>query len=106
MKKVLLSVLIVSFIEMIVLLSCKKQPPCEGCNSSNKPPIAAAGPDITITLPLDSVLLDGSKSSDPDGKISEWQWTKFSGPDSLTIVKAAAATTVVKNLKVGTYQFE
>ncbi|MBD0376206.1 MAG: hypothetical protein ICV51_11305, partial [Flavisolibacter sp.] len=53
---------------------------CEGCNQNNKPPIAAAGPDTIITLPTDSTLLDGSKSGDPDGKISAWQWTKISGP--------------------------
>ncbi|HET6766136.1 MAG TPA: hypothetical protein VFH08_02015 [Chitinophagaceae bacterium] len=31
---------------------------------------AIAGPDQVITLPADSVLLDGSSSNDPDGRIS------------------------------------
>ncbi|GAA4733473.1 hypothetical protein GCM10023229_09440 [Flavisolibacter ginsenosidimutans] len=61
---------------------------------------------MAITLPLDSVLLDGSKSSDPDGKINAWQWTKLTGPASFTIASATAATTIVKNLKLGAYQFE
>jgi hypothetical protein len=51
-------------------------------------------------------MLDGSNSSDPDGKISAWKWTKVSGPASSTIVNATAVTTAVKHLKVGVYQFE
>ncbi|MDQ3847050.1 MAG: hypothetical protein M3342_24005, partial [Bacteroidota bacterium] len=86
--------------------SCKKEPFCEGCAGNNKPPLAAAGPDTVITLPLDSVLLDVSTSSDPDGKISAWQWTKVSGPVSFAIVNSSAAKTIVKGLAVGIYQFE
>lgn len=54
----------------LLFLSCKKELSCEGC-ADNKPPIAVAGQDVTIMLPTDSTLLDGSKSSDPDGSISE-----------------------------------
>ena len=53
------------------ITSCKKEYSCVGCIGNNQPSVAVAGPDTVITLPLDSVLLDGSKSSDPDGKISE-----------------------------------
>ena len=45
-------------------------------------PTAIAGPDQVITLPTDSISLDGSASSDPDGTISEWLWTKIEGPAS------------------------
>ena len=56
-------------------------------HEGNKPPIAVAGSDQVITLPTDSALLDGSASSDPDGKISDpiaigWRWEKISGPAS------------------------
>lgn len=54
---------------------------------NNKPPIAVAGPDQVITLPTDSVLLDGRTSSDPDGTISNYLWTKISGPSSFNIIK-------------------
>ena len=91
---------------MLLFLSCKKEYSCEDCIGNNHPPLAVAGPDTVITLPTDSVLLNGSKSSDPDGKISAWQWTKLTGPASFTIVSATAAITTVKNLKVGAYQFE
>jgi hypothetical protein len=55
---------IVSFILLIAVsvhISCKKEYSCEGCaaKNKNKPPIAVAGSDQTITLPIDSVSLDG-----------------------------------------------
>ena len=65
-----------------------------------------AGRDLTITLPFDSLMLDGSKSSDPDGKISGWQWTKISGPSSSKITNANAAQTSVVDLVQGVYLFE
>ncbi|HEY5772556.1 MAG TPA: PKD domain-containing protein [Chitinophagaceae bacterium] len=94
-------------IALVAIISCKKEYSCEGCaTKDNKPPIAMAGPDKVITLPTDSVLLDGSSSSDPDGMISEWLWTKISGPASFNILKPIDSFTKVKTLVVGTYQFE
>jgi len=55
-----------------IFLSCKKEISCDGCGDDNKSPIANAGPDQTITLPADSVILNGSVSSDPDGTISSY----------------------------------
>ena len=94
------------FAGLIFFFSCKKEYSCEGCIGGNKPPIANAGPDQTILLPTDSVTLDGSSSHDPDGTISNFQWTKISGPASFAINSAAAARTVVKSLVPGVYQFE
>jgi hypothetical protein len=51
-------------------------------------------------------LLNGSKSSDPDGKISAWQWTKISGPDSITIVNPTSAETWLTHLEEGYYLIE
>jgi hypothetical protein len=90
----------------IIFISCKKEHSCESCAEKNKPPIAIAGPDQVITLPTDSALLDGNASSDPDGKISEWLWTKISGPAPFSIINATGARTAVKNLVAGIYQFE
>src|SRR4030095_1073568 len=87
-------------------ISCKKEKSCKDCKEHNKPPIAVAGSDRVITLPADSALLDGSASSDPDGTISEWLWKKITGPASFNIANTSAPKTVVKNLGVGTYQFE
>jgi hypothetical protein len=88
------------------LNSCKKEMSCEDCKENNKPPISIAGPDQLLTLPADSVLLDGSSSSDPDGSISVWLWTKISGPASFYVVKPSDSITLIKNLTIGTYQFE
>ncbi|MGB8194866.1 MAG: PKD domain-containing protein, partial [Chitinophagaceae bacterium] len=72
----------------------------------NVPPIARAGNDQTITLPTNSVTLNGTLSSDPDGTISAFSWTKIGGPSQHTIVSPAGTTTVVNNLAQGTYSFE
>lgn len=94
-----------TFLAATLFLSCRKNPSCESCGV-NKVPVAIAGDDQVITLPTDSALLDGSKSGDPDGTISEWKWTKVSGPAPSDISNDAAEKTSVKNLVAGTYQFE
>jgi hypothetical protein len=91
---------------VVIFISCKKEKSCEGCRENNESPIAMAGPDQVITLPTDSILLDGTASSDPDGTISEWLWTKISGPASFNIISATAAKTITKNLAAGSYKFE
>jgi hypothetical protein len=88
-----------------VFLSCKKEKSCEGCVGNNRPPIAVAGPDQVISLPTDSISLDGSASNDPDGTISEWLWTEISGPASFNIINATTASTIVRNLFVGNHQW-
>ena len=88
----------------IVFSSCKKDKAPQ--QQTNKPPFANAGVDRVIALPTDSVSLDGSSSGDPDGSISHWLWTKISGPAFFTFGNKATTKTIVKNLIVGTYQFE
>jgi WD40-like Beta Propeller Repeat len=72
----------------------------------NQTPKSIAGPDTLIILPTDSVLLNGTASSDPDGIISEWHWQKISGPASFIFINSTSAITAVKNLTVGIYEFE
>ena len=91
---------------IIIFISCEKEYSYEGRADKNKSPIAKAGPDQVITLPADSILLDGNASSDPDGIISEWLWTKLSGPASFSIINVTVVRTIVKNLTAGIYQFE
>lgn len=102
MKKLILSIIV----GVIILVSCKKDDTCQGCSGTNKAPIVNAGADQTITLPTDSVLLDGSASTDPDGTIVEWEWKKISGPASFTFFYATISKPVVKNLQAGIYFFE
>lgn len=90
----------------VFFLSCAKEYSCENCKGNNKPPIANAGHDQAIVLPKDSTILDGSNSTDPDGRIVSFSWAKISGPTSFNINSAASETTTVKNLVEGVYQFE
>lgn len=45
----------------------------------NQPPVCVAGEDQTIKLPVNSVTLNGSASTDKDGKIVSYQWTDDAG---------------------------
>jgi K319L-like, PKD domain/Kelch motif/Galactose oxidase, central domain len=90
----------------IFLISCKKERSCEGCREKNQPPIARAGNDTAIILPIDSVTLNGSASTDPDGTITSYKWTKVSGPSSSNITKTDSSKTLVKGLVTGVYKFE
>ena len=96
MKHLFQTVTLILLFTGLLFCSCKKE----------KSPIAIAGPDQTISLPTNSILLDGSASSDPDGSITTWQWSKVSGPSSFTIANAGIAKTQVNDLAEGTYFFE
>jgi len=99
MKKLYIVINILCLI-IIAFTSCKKETSCEGCADikHNKPPIAVAGPDQLITLPTDSILLDNRTTSDQDGSISSYLWTKISGPSFFTILHEADLIKKVKNL--------
>lgn len=71
----------------------------------NQPPTANAGADQSITLPLNTITLNGS-GTDVDGTISTYQWSKIAGPAQFTIVSPTQAQTVINNLIQGIYQFE
>jgi hypothetical protein len=71
----------------------------------NQAPVANAGTDQIITLPVNSVTLNGS-GTDSDGNITSYRWTKTSGPASFTIVSPNSATTLVSGLAEGVYTFE
>ncbi|MCK7555103.1 PKD domain-containing protein [Chitinophaga sedimenti] len=73
--------------------------------AGNVAPVAKAGADVTITLPTNSVALDGSTSTDADGTITKYAWVKKSGPTAGTIASAATAKTNVTGLVEGTYTF-
>lgn len=67
---------------------------------------AKAGADQTITLPVNSVNLNGSGSSVvAGGSIASYKWTKTSGPASGTITSSTSASTSVTGLSAGVYVF-
>ncbi|MCO5238009.1 MAG: PKD domain-containing protein [Chitinophagaceae bacterium] len=73
---------------------------------SAPPPVADAGANQTITLPVNSVVLDGTKSTAPTGTISSYSWTKLSGPSTGAIATPTGSKTTVTNLSEGSYQFQ
>lgn len=70
--------------------------------SSNLAPVADAGPDQETTAT--TVTLDGINSTDADGSIITYEWTKVSGTGG-TITNPLSAGTSVSGLSVGTYVF-
>jgi VCBS repeat-containing protein len=71
----------------------------------NQAPVANAGSNIVITLPISSTTLNGAASSDPDGTIVTYVWSKTSGPAVYSIANTAAASTALSNLAEGVYVF-
>lgn len=79
-------------------------------NRQNKPnirPVARAGSDITVTTAAGEVMLDGSASTDADGKIVRYVWQKVSGPSYDYIADEVTANPTIKGLKYpGVYTYQ
>ena len=72
--------------------------------ASNQLPVASAGPDKSITLPLDYVTLDGS-GTDADGTITGYSWSQISGPNTAGFSSTTVAKPTVSGLIAGSYSF-
>lgn len=75
-------------------------------SSAPLPPIANAGPDQTIQLPVNNVTLDGSLSSFtlPATGIN-YSWVKSAGPATFTLAGATTVHPTVTGMIQGTYTF-
>lgn len=71
----------------------------------NVAPVANAGTDRTITLPTNSLTLQGA-GTDSDGTIVSWLWTQVSGPNTAVISTPTLVSTNISGLIQGTYQFQ
>jgi hypothetical protein len=120
MRKRLLKIILLTSIASIGISSCQKEynerngslPAGKAGNArgakgpkTNRPPVANAGADQVITLPTNSVNLNGS-ATDPDNNVTSYQWTKISGPALFTIANPNSVQTQVTGLVEGVYQFE
>jgi len=83
-----------------LLIGCKKDDP-----KPPEPPVANAGNDQNIQLPASSFTLSGSGTT-PQGSITNYTWTRVSGPDNPLINNASSATTSVSGFSAGTYVFQ
>jgi hypothetical protein len=71
---------------------------------TNKAPVANAGGDKTITLPVNSVTLTGG-GTDADGTIISYEWVKISGATGGTIGTANTSATAITSLSKGIYKY-
>ena len=105
-------ILIFCLAGLLFTVSCKKNNTLVTVvQPVNKPPIANAGSDTTITLPTTHVILDGSKSSDPDNRPLTYKWRKLSGPqhlvfDQVIYQNPAPARIDINCYDAGEYSFE
>lgn len=73
-----------------------------GADLENNPPTVDAGSGQTITLPDDTVNLDGTVT-DPDGASPTTEWTKQSGPGSVTFGDSTQHDTTATFSVAGVY---
>ncbi|MET0625293.1 MAG: VWA domain-containing protein [Pyrinomonadaceae bacterium] len=71
----------------------------------NRPPEVEAGGDQTITLPADTVALQGTAADDglPEGSALTYQWSKVSGPAAVVFDSPRALASNVTFTQPGTY---
>jgi len=68
-------------------------------------PIANAGVDQTVQLPLAFFTLSGAGTTSA-GTITGYQWSRISGPNTPVINNTNSASTSVSGFVAGTYQFQ
>ena len=92
--------LIVSGNGVLQVTESDSQPP-----PANRPPTVDAGPDQTITLPVNSVNLNGSATDDglPSGSTLTVSWSKISGPGTVTFSAPTSLATNATFAAAGTY---
>lgn len=72
---------------------------------TNKPPIAEAGANITISLPQTWAIVDATNSSD-DNKITAFKWEQVEGPSRVQFENNTVSKTNVTGLTKGNYIFK
>ncbi len=65
--------------------------------------VADAGGNHTVTLPENSLVLDGNVRD--DGSIVHYAWTQLGGPNAVQWLNADKAKSTVSDLEQGTYHF-
>ncbi|HEY6348292.1 MAG TPA: RHS repeat-associated core domain-containing protein [Candidatus Angelobacter sp.] len=73
--------------------------------SVNQPPVVSAGANQTITLPTNTIILNGTATDDglPTGSTLTVSWNQVSGPAAVVFATPTKATTQVAFSAAGTY---
>jgi hypothetical protein len=87
---------------LLLAMACKKDLDVK----SYRLPLAEAGPDAWIILPLDSFLLNGSASKKTDQEIASFEWAMILGSSTVQIRSPKSSQTMVTGLNEGINQFE
>ncbi len=74
-------------------------------NGPNQPPVVSAGPNLTISLPTNSALLNGSVLDDglPVGGTVTQSWSEISGPTAVSFATPTQPQTSATFSQAGTY---
>ncbi len=70
---------------------------------ASHPPTVNAGIDYSLTLPTNSITLNGS-ATDSDGIITTYLWVKYSGP-TVSMINKTTPSSIATKLLEGTYVF-
>lgn len=84
----------------------KKIQACNTAAAAAKPPVISVNGSQSITLPQNSVTVDASGTTDPQGQSLSYMWQLISGPSSPTITGGSAAVASFSNLVAGNYIFQ
>ncbi len=120
MKKIHFFTIIILVVIVIISANCTKEEPVSSTSSGsgtgsgiinpppppiNTPPIANAGSDTNLFVPVNFCDLIGS-GFDREDNILTFQWKKISGPVSFFIQNPTFKSTKLTSLEKGVYQFE
>ncbi len=71
---------------------------------SGKPVAVVNGDtDVTVALPQNIALLDGTHSYDQNGNLVKYKWRKLSGPNQFALNNSDSSKATLSNLAVGNY---
>ena len=106
MKSLILIAACIILVELILLISCKKD------TTPNSAPVAKADNQIFVDLKscsdrTASVILDGSKSFDPDSNIVSYHWAlRWGNSFGFSLRNADSPIAKLENISSGTYIFD
>ncbi|XP_052350380.1 dyslexia-associated protein KIAA0319-like isoform X3 [Oncorhynchus keta] len=81
-----------------------KNTPIAEVKESNGAPVAVVGPNRQLTLPVTSVTLDGSSSTD-DHAVTSYHWDTIRGPPGSRTEGVDKPVAIVTGLRAGRYTF-
>lgn len=84
--------------------SCVSTTPAATNITINIPPVAAAGADQSVNVPLNGIFQITGSATDANGSVTGVLWTKVSGP-VVTLIDMATTTLTLQNVLVGSYVF-